>query len=109
MTCTCGDEGCGGIRACSESWAIGKKLRLYIPEGARMYFCEIVDRFALRQELSLILKHVIRTLQCHKKWQKAGIVPPDDDDDETPFLPHGTSLSALRKLSKDIAEDLSKV
>lgn len=108
VTCTCGDEGCGGIRACSESWAIGKKLRLYIPEGARMYFFEIADRFALRQELSLILKHVIRTLQCHKKWQKAGIVPPDDDDDETPFLPHGTSLSDLRKLSKDIAEDLSK-
>ena len=73
-----------------------------------MHFFEIADRFALRQELSLILKHVIRTLQCHKKWQKAGIVPPDDDDDETPFLPHGTSLSALRKLSKDIAEDLSK-
>ena len=113
VTCTCGDEGCGGIRACSESWVIGKKLRLYIPDDEYMHFFEIADRFALRQELLLMLKHAIQTLQCHARWKKNGVVPQNDNADEysddIAFLPRGTSLSALRKLCKDIAEDLSEV
>jgi hypothetical protein len=105
VTCTCGDERCGGIIACSESWIVGKKLRLYIPEKGNMYFFEIVDRFAFRQEFLLTLKQVIQSLQYHKKWQKTGSTSTDD---ETLFLPYGTRLAALQKLSKDIADDLSK-
>jgi hypothetical protein len=112
VTCACGDEGCGGIRACSESWVIGEKLRLYIPDDEYMYFFEITDRFALRQELLLMLRHAVRTLQCHARWKKNGDIPQNSNDDEyddnIAFLPRGTSLHALRKLSKDIAEDLSK-
>lgn len=105
VTCTCGDEGCGGIRAVSESWVIGKKVRLYISDDSYMYFFEIADRTALRSELLLMLKYAIRTLQYHKRCQKNGEAPPCDDD-ELPFLPYRTTLSSLQKLCKDIADDL---
>ena len=105
VTCSCGDEGCGGIRAASESWVIGNKVRLYISDDSKMYFFDIPDRIALRNELWMMLKQTIRAIQYYKKLQKSGDIPSDDEDDETPFIPEMTCVNWLKDLCKTISED----
>lgn len=111
VTCSCGFAGDAGIETPSESWILGKQARLYIPLRDDIYFLRIENRIDFLKELSLMLRHAVRILQCHARWQKAGTAPPDhnedDDDGEmyASFLPYGTTLSDLRNLCKKIAAE----
>ena len=112
ITCTCGEYGCGNIRAVAESLVLGNTLRLYLPLDNKMYFFQIDDRKAIRRELLVMLRHIIRTIQCHIRWQKKGVVPAapspyDPEEFATPEIsPYGTTVSCLQKQCRDIEKEL---
>ena len=104
VTCTCGDEGCGGITAVSESWVIGNKVRLYIPERPRMYFFEIPDRTAMKKELLMMLEQALGNVRKLKKYLEKS--NPERNKEDDPILPYGTTSSYWRKLCKEILKSL---
>ena len=104
VTCTCGDEGCGGIRAVSESWVLGNEVRLYIPIMEKVYYFRIEDRIALKKELLMVLEHALSNVRKYKAWCKKNTGKYDNEDD--PILPYGTTSSYWRKLCKEISKSL---
>ena len=108
VNCTCGDPGCGGIKAVSESWVIGNKVRLYIPVEDSIYYLAIDDRDAFQSELLLMMQHMIRMLKCHSQWQKTGKIPADHGNENGchDFLPQAGQISDLQKLCKEIRKSM---
>ena len=112
ITCTCGEYGCGGISAVADSLVLGNSLRLYLPLDDKMYFFQIDDREAIRRELLVMLRHIIRTIQCHIRWQKKGLAPAapspyDPEEIAAPEIsPYGTTVSCLQKQCKGIEREL---
>ena len=104
VTCTCGDEGCGGITAVSESWVMGNEVRLYIPVMSEVFYFRIEDRIAMKKELLMMLEQALNNVRRHKKWLKENTDKYDNKDD--PILPYGTTSSWWRKLCKEISKTL---
>ena len=103
---------CGGISAVAESLVLGNSLRLYLPLDDKMYFFQIDDREAIRRELLVMLRHIIRTIQCHIRWQKKGLAPAapspyDPEEIAAPEIsPYGTTVSCLQKQCREIEREL---
>ena len=105
VTCTCGEPGCAGISAVSESWVMGNQLRLYIPlKNEVCYFC-IEDRIALQKKLLHLLQHIIRNVRKHAFWRKKNGLDKQWEMDEA-ILPYLTSLSSWQKLCRKISKIL---
>ena len=109
INCICGCYECGGIDAVSESWVIGNTARLYIPIKGKVYYFSVDDRIKLRRELLLMLKHIVKTLQCHEKLQQTINTLPEYNNnyEKSAFLPQDKSFLELQDLCKSISDDLS--
>ena len=105
VTCTCGEPGCAGISAVSESWVMGNKLRLYIPVKNEVYYFNIEDRIALQKKLLHLLRHIIRNVRKHAFWRKKNGFDKQWEMDEA-ILPYLTSLSGWQKLCRKISKIL---
>ena len=103
VTCTCGEAGCGGIHAVSESWVMGNEIRLYIP-AKKVFYCRIEDRIAMKKELLMALQQAIRNVQRYKAWYEKNIGKYDGWDE--PIAPHGTTSSSWRQLCRKITKSL---
>ena len=105
VTCTCGEHGCAGISAVSESWVMGNKLRLYMPVRNEVCYFNIENRTAVQKELLLMLKHIIRNVRKHAFWRKKNGLDEQWEMDDA-ILPYLTGLSSWQKLCIKISKIL---